>query len=110
LKPLKSIEDKQTHQAEHQHGSSINSPVLLFVLVNAAYPIDQSLYRAENPTQEHPISRKYLGHVDPEWLGYGKQDQKVYSKLQKSIKCHLIFSLRASKLLRLEQRIYQIDK
>ena len=93
LEPLKSVEDKQTCQAEHQHGGSVGCPVLLLVLVNAAYPIDQSLYRAEHPAQKRPLSGKYLGHVDPEWLGYGKQNQKVYSELQKSVKCHLIFSL-----------------
>jgi hypothetical protein len=68
--------------------------VLLLVFINAAHSINQSLYWAENPAQEHPLSRKYLGHVDPEWLGQGKQNQKVYSKLQKSVNCHLIFSIR----------------
>ena len=110
LKPLKTVEDKQACQAEHQHGRSVGCPVLLLVLVDPAYPIDQSLYRAEHPAQERPFSGKYPGHVDPEWLGYGEQNQKVYSKLQKSIKAHLLFSLRESKLLRFEKCICQIDK
>jgi hypothetical protein len=94
LKPLKSIEDEQTCQTEHQHGCSVSGPVLLLVLVDAANPINQSLQRAEHPAQERPFSRKYPCHVDPERLGHGKENQKIYSKLQKSVGCHLIFSVR----------------
>ena len=92
LKPLKPIEDKQACQAEHQHGRSVGCPVLLLMLVNAAYPIDQSLQRAEYPTQENPLSGEYLGHVDPERLGHRKQNQKIYYELQESVKGHRLFS------------------
>jgi hypothetical protein len=67
--------------------------VLFLVLVDPAYPIDQSLYRAEDPTQERPFSGKYPGHVDSEWLGYDEQNQKIYCNLQESVECHLFLSL-----------------
>jgi hypothetical protein len=67
--------------------------VLLLVFVNVAYPINQPFYWTKDPAQKNPLSGKYPGHVDPKRLGYGKQNQKVYSELQKSVKCHLIFSI-----------------
>jgi hypothetical protein len=81
------------------------------VIINAAYAINQSLCWAKDPAEKNPFSGKYLGHVDPKWLGYGKQNQKVYSELQESIKCHLILLPGdVLKLLRSEQRICQINK
>jgi hypothetical protein len=67
--------------------------VLFLVLVDPAYPINQSLYRAEHPAQERPFSGKYPGHVDPERLSYGEQNQKIYYNLQESVECHLFLSL-----------------
>jgi hypothetical protein len=67
--------------------------VLLLVLINVAYTINQPLYWTKDPSQKNPLSGKYLGHVDPERLGYGEQNQKVYSDLQKSVKGHLVFSI-----------------
>ena len=83
--------------------------MLFLVLVDPAYPIDQSLYRAEHPAQERPFSGKYPGHVDPERLSYGEQNQKIYSKLQKSVEVSSSFLhkglQRRSKLLRFEQGV-----
>jgi hypothetical protein len=51
------------------------------MLVDAAYPINESLHWAKQLTQKHSLSRKYLRHVDPKRLGHGKQNQKVYPEL-----------------------------
>jgi hypothetical protein len=72
LKPLKPIKDKKAYKTEHQHGRSISCPVLLLVLINVAYTINQPLYWTKDPAQKNPFSGKYLSHVDPKWLGYGK--------------------------------------
>jgi hypothetical protein len=81
------------------------------VFVDPAYTINQPLYRAEDFVQNNPLSGKYPGHINPEWLSYGKQNQKVYSDLQKSIQRHFIFSLKDnSEFLRLKKGIRQINK
>jgi len=74
-------ENEQAYQVEHQHGRSIGAPVLILVLVNSAYSINQSFQGAEGFVQECPFSGKYPGHVDTERLGDGEQNQEIYSEL-----------------------------
>jgi hypothetical protein len=46
--------------------------MLLLVFIYAAYPINESLYRAEHPTQKYSLSGKHLGHINSKRLGYAE--------------------------------------
>ena len=79
---LKVIREKETRALSLPATAAFTLGLALWLIYGLAiddWPLIGS--NANQPTQKHSLSRKYLSHVDPKRLGHGKQNQKVYPEL-----------------------------
>ena len=88
LKPLQRVERDKSDEAEDQQRDGIGEPMLLFLFIDAAAPVDRALERAQHRMQKGALAIEDARHVAAEWPGDGDDDHAEERDLDPAVQGH----------------------